>query len=82
MPAGNMADLQSLERQAQPPRPSALRRVRASWPFDVLDLVALLGLLLVGASLALIWLPLAGIVVGALLIVYAFMAALPPRQPG
>lgn len=56
-----------------------MRRARASWPFDVLDLVALLGLLMVGGSLALVWLPLAGIVVGGLLMGWSFLAALPPR---
>jgi hypothetical protein len=78
----NMDDMRSLDQEAQQQRPrggGALRRVRASWPFDWMDLVALSGLLLIGGSLALIWLPLAGLVVGALLIVYAFMAALPPR---
>jgi hypothetical protein len=58
-----------------------MRRVRASWPFDWLDLIALLGLLLVGASLYLVWPPLAGVVVGVMLIVYAFYAAIPTRQP-
>jgi hypothetical protein len=58
-----------------------MRRFRESWPFDLLDVVALLGLLILGYSLALIWVPLAGIVVGSLLIVYAFVAALPPRRP-
>ena len=58
-----------------------LRRVRASWPFDWLDLVGLFGLLLVGGSIAIIWLPLAGIVVGTVLMLWAFLAALPPR-PG
>jgi hypothetical protein len=39
-------------------------------------------LLLVGASLALVWVPLAGVVVGAILAGYAFLAAVPPRTPG
>jgi hypothetical protein len=56
-----------------------LSRARASWPFDWTDLIAALGLLLVGASLAMVWLPLAGVVVGSLLLVYAVLAALPPR---
>lgn len=76
----NLADLKALEAQPAPLQPRGLlRRVRLSWPFDWLDLIALVGLLLVGGSLALVWLPLAGIVVGVLLILYAFMAALPPR---
>lgn len=56
-----------------------MQRFRASWPFDFLDAIALLGLLLIGGSLAIIWLPLAGVVMGSLLLVYAFVAALPPR---
>lgn len=59
-----------------------LRRVRASSPFDALDIVALIGLLILGASLVMVWLPLAGVVVGSIIMVYAFMAALPPRTPG
>jgi hypothetical protein len=58
-----------------------MQRFRASWPFDFLDFIALVGLLLLGGALALVWVPLAGIVVGSLLIVYAFVAALPPRVP-
>lgn len=62
------------------PRRGLMRRVRASWPFDWLDALALGGLSLVGGCLALVWLPLAGVVVGIVLIVYAFLAALPPRR--
>lgn len=58
-----------------------LRRVRAAWPFDTLDLLALVGLVMLGLSLALVWVPLAGVVVGSLVIVYAVMAAMPPRTP-
>lgn len=75
----NLADLKALETQEQAPRRGMLRRARASWPFDVLDLIALAGLVLVGYSIALVWVPLAGVVVGVLLMLYAFLAALPPR---
>jgi hypothetical protein len=57
-----------------------MRRVRASWPLDLLDVIALVGLLLVGFGLYVVWEPLAAVVVGVLLIVYAFYAAIPPRQ--
>lgn len=76
----NLDDLRALEAQAPPPsQRGMLRRVRASWPFDWLDAIALIGLLLLGGSIALVWPPLAGAVVGVVLIVYAFLAALPPR---
>jgi hypothetical protein len=65
---------------AQPAHRGLTRRFRAGWPFDLLDLIAVLGLVLLGASLALVWLPLAGVVVGVLLIVYALVAALPARS--
>ena len=79
----NLDDLRALEAQSTPP-PSRglLRRARAAWPFDWLDLIALMGLLLVGGSVALVWLPLAGVVVGSALLLYAILAALPPRPGG
>lgn len=55
------------------------RRFRAAWPFDLLDLLALAGLLLLGGGLAIVWPPLALCIVGALVMVYAVVAALPPR---
>jgi hypothetical protein len=49
-------------------------------PFDVVDVLALTGIAILGWALALIWLPLAGVVVGSAILIYAFMAALPPKE--
>ena len=57
-----------------------LRRARAAWPLDGLDLAFIAGVLLVGASLAMVWVPLAGVVVGAILAGWAILAALPASR--
>ncbi len=44
-------------------------------PFDVADIFAVLGLLLLGYGLALVWEQLAPIVVGTLLIAYAVLVS-------
>lgn len=56
-----------------------LTRARASWPFDLMDLAFLAGILLLGGGLWLIWVPLALIVTGIVVMAWAFIAALPPR---
>lgn len=56
-----------------------LRRVRASWPFDILDLLSLAGLLLLAYGCSLLHPALPWIVTGVLVMVYAFLAALPAR---
>lgn len=56
-----------------------LSRARAAWPFDVMDLLFIAGALLVGGGLWLIWVPLALVVVGIILMVWAFISALPAR---
>jgi hypothetical protein len=58
------------------------RRFRAAWPLDTIDILVFVGWLLLGGSIALVWVPLAGVVMGALLLVFAFVAGLPTRtQP-
>lgn len=59
-----------------------LRRVRAAWPFDTLDLMFFGGLGILTLSIAVRDLVLAGIVLGVVLMAYAFIAALPPRSAG
>ena len=56
-----------------------LRRVRAAWPFDWTDAVALVGLLLLASGCWIVSPALSLAVTGALLLGYALMAALPPR---
>ncbi len=48
---------------------------RLRLPFDVADIFAVLGLLLLGYGLTLVWEPLAPIVVGTLLIAYAVLVS-------
>lgn len=59
-----------------------LRRVRSSWPFDILDVLFFVGLLIVTGFLAQRDVVLAGVVFGGTLMAYAFIAALPPRTKG
>lgn len=56
-----------------------LRRARAAWPFDALDLLFFAGLGIVTLALASRDIVIAGVVLGAVLMAYAFLAALPPR---
>jgi hypothetical protein len=56
-----------------------MRRIRAAWPLDILDALALVGLVLLAYGCSLVTPPLAWIVTGSLLLIYAFVAALPPR---
>jgi hypothetical protein len=55
-----------------------MRRIRAAWPLDILDVLALVGLVLLAYGCSLTP-PLPWIVTGGLLLIYAFVAALPPR---
>jgi hypothetical protein len=57
-----------------------LTRARLAWPFDLMDLAFLAGVLLLGIGLWLVWEPLALVVTGIVLMVWAFVAALPPRS--
>jgi hypothetical protein len=49
---------------------------------DLLDIAAIAGTLLLAVGLALIWLPLAPVVIGALLLAYAVLAARRPTPEG
>ena len=59
-----------------------MRRIRAAWPFDILDALALVGLVLLAYGCSLVTPPLPWIVTGSLLLIYAFVAALPARPGG
>lgn len=59
-----------------------MRRVRAAWPFDILDALALVGLVLIAYGCSLLSAALPWIVTGVLIMVYAIVAALPARPGG
>jgi hypothetical protein len=59
-----------------------LRRVRAAWPFDILDALALVGLVLLAYGCSLVNPALPWIVTGVLIMAYALIAALPARPGG
>ncbi len=59
-----------------------LRRARAAWPFDVADILALIGLLLLAFGCFLVHPALAFIVTGVLVMGYAILASLPARPGG
>lgn len=52
-----------------------MRRVRAGWPFDLLDVIAFLGLCILAYGCYLVHPAVAWIVTGVLLLLYAFAAA-------
>lgn len=53
--------------------------MRSRAPFDLSDALGVIGLVSLAYGLGLIWLPLAFIVAGVLLLVYVVLLSLPPR---
>lgn len=56
-----------------------IRQMRSRAPFDLSDALGVIGLVSLAYGLGLIWLPLAFIVAGVLLLVYVVLLSLPPR---